>query len=432
MALNPWDVSKLQTMKIEEEGAYNLPTVLHAHEAERYVEDLRSFKLEEVGSKAWMEQHRRLESLNLQAHQSAMTNSDEYVVEAIVTFNKLEVLIHDLLIIEIWKENVYPLLLNRLAGRNSMRTYFILYHEATLVNLLEVLLYHKHICEMGGERILELVDYAARKMTRLVGGYDFRQIDPSAKAKMAAKDVASALEKRTPVEELTEYFTQIEFNVCLSSVAIARMICEHAEVLPLNVLSRITDTHDFLILIIPLIENPPWTRRLSNGKWQKLVDNAWKEVAPIDLLKVTKMEGQPWLAIYHLVAKQIFRERYHLNTFRKGQLLRVRKYINDMILDQLPFLADIQRYMDELALTEVPDASSLGGGVFMFQQVALMRESLIKGKDWKAIADAQFTNVFTMTDRDDTDIRAMADLYSDDTIQSVLEPTSADLKTEDE
>jgi hypothetical protein len=88
--------------------------------------------------------------------------------------------------------------------------------------------------------------------------------------------------------------------------------------------------------------------------------------------------------------------------------------------------------MDELALTEVPDASSLGGGVFMFQQVALMRESLIKGKDWKAIADAQFTNVFTMTDRDDTDIRAMADLYSDDTIQSVLEPTSADLKTEDE
>jgi hypothetical protein len=98
-----------------------------------------------------------------------MTNSDEYVIEAIITFNKLEVLIHDLLIIEIWKENVYPHLLSRLAGRNTMRTYFILYHEATIINLLEILLYHKHVCEIGGERILELVDYCARKMTRLVG-----------------------------------------------------------------------------------------------------------------------------------------------------------------------------------------------------------------------------------------------------------------------
>lgn len=253
------------------------------------------------------------------------------------------------------------------------------------------------------------------------GGYDFRLVDPSTKTK-DAKVTAEKIASRTPAEELAEHFTQIEFNVCLSSVTVARMIVEHAEILPLNVLSRITDTHDYLILLIPLIENPPWTRRLSNGKWQKLIDNVWKEVAPIDLLKVTKMEGQPWIAIYHLVAKQIFRDRYHLNTFRKGQLLRVRKYINDIILDQLPFLADIQRYMDELALTEVPDAASMGGGVFMFQQVAVMRESLVKGKDWKAIADAQFSTVFTMTDRDDADIRAMAELYSDDTIHSVLEP----------
>jgi len=105
----------------------------------------------------------------------------------------------------------------------------------------------------------------------------------------------------------------------------------------LSVLSRITDTHDYLMLIIPLIENPPWTRRLDKGKWQKLIDLKWTNVPPIDLLKVTKLEGQPWITLYHLIAKTIFRERYHLNTFRKGQLLRVRKYINEMMLDQLPF-----------------------------------------------------------------------------------------------
>lgn len=62
----------------------------------------------------------------------------------------------------------------------------------------------------------------------------------------------------------------------------------------------------------------------------------------------------------------------------------------------------------------------------MFQQVAMVREALIKGKHWPKIADAQFSLVFTMTDRDDADIRAMADLYSDDTIQSVIEPTASD------
>ena len=37
------------------------------------------------------------------------------------------------------------------------------------------------------------------------------------------------------------------------------------------------------------------------GKWEKLVDQNWKEVPPIDLLKITKLEGQPWLGLYALV-----------------------------------------------------------------------------------------------------------------------------------
>jgi zinc finger MYND domain-containing protein 10 len=56
------------------------------------------------------------------------------------------------------------------------------------------------------------------------------------------------------------------------------------------------------------------------GKWQKLNDFRWEDVQPIDLLKITKLEGQPWISLYHLMAKQVFRERYHINTFRKGQV----------------------------------------------------------------------------------------------------------------
>jgi hypothetical protein len=185
------------------------------------------------------------------------------------------------------------------------------------------------------------------------------------------------------------------------------------------------------MLIIPLIENPPWTRRLDKGKWQKLIDLKWTNVPPIDLLKVTKLEGQPWITLYHLIAKTIFRERYHLNTFRKGQLLRVRKYINEMMLDQLPFLADIQRYMDELTVMNVPEPNSLAGGgnnnVFLFQQVAPMYDAIVKNKNWAQVAEYQKSQVFTMADKNDKDLFAMAELYADDTIEHVIEPHASDI-----
>ena len=432
-----WDTSLgTSRLKIEEEDDvsshfFGAPPIVDPSEAERYVEALSKFPIDEVGSTAWMTQHRNVEKLNLQAHQSAMSNSDEYVLEAILTFNKLDVLIHDLIIIEAWKENVYPCLLDRVAGRNTMRIYFVLHHEATVVNLIEVLLYHKHVCQAGGERMLELVDYAARKMTRLQSGYDFRIHSPksgaysssSKEASEAAKQVAESLANRSPRDELAQHLTEIEFKLCISACSLARFLCEHADSMPLSVASRITDTHDLLILLVPLIENPPWTRRLENGKWQKLVDYKWTEVALIDLLKITKLEGQPWLALYHLLAKEVFRERYHLNSFRKAQVLRLRKYLNEVMLDQLPFLADIMRYMDELAITDVPESAGMGSGVFMFQQVAVMREGLLKGQDWNEIADLQMSSVFTMTDKNDPDLKSMVDLYTDDLCEDTLDPT---------
>lgn len=423
-------------MKIEEEvpAVRNVAPILDPMETERFVESLQKFDLSQVGSMSWMEQHRRLEKLNIQAHQNAMTNSDEFVLEAFLTFNKLDTLIHDLLLIEVWKENVYPLLLDTLTGRNSMRLYFILYHEATLINLFEVFLYYRHVCEAGGEKILELADYVGRKLAKLNNtSSEFRQHDTAevevGATAESAKKFAEALEARTPAQELRHHFMDIEFRVCISAVSISRFLAEHADAMPLSVVSRISDTHDFLVLIVPLIENPPWTRRLSTGKWQKLVDHKWVEVKPIDLLKISKLEGQPWLALYYLLAKEVFRERYYLNSFRKGQLLRVRKYINELMLDQLPFLADIQRYMDELAVTEVPEPSSLGSNnsVFLFQQVAVMREAIVRGVKFPEVAQLQLDTVFTMTDKNDKDLLMMADLYSDELSDAVMNNAVDDL-----
>jgi hypothetical protein len=89
-----------------------------------------------------------------------------------------------------------------------------MYHKATLVNLLEVLLYHKHVFTTDGEKLIELVDYIARKLTRLNGGYDFWQhtlsssqlakTDDLVEISKAAKDVKSNLAAKNPAQELSQ------------------------------------------------------------------------------------------------------------------------------------------------------------------------------------------------------------------------------------
>jgi hypothetical protein len=93
------------------------------------------------------------------------------------------------------------------------------------------------------------------------------------------------------------------------------------------------------------------------------------------------------------------------------------------MLDQLPFLADIQRYMDELTVMNVPDANSLtgaSGNVFLFQQVAPLYDTILKGKNFQSIANEQKESVFVMTDKNDKDLLSMAELYSDDSIEHVF------------
>ena len=90
-------------------------------------------------STRWLKQHEKLEKLNLQAHQSARSHTDEFVLEAFVTFDRLPCLIRDLILVDCWREHVLPLLIDDLAAKKAtMRAYFVLFHEATVINLLEV------------------------------------------------------------------------------------------------------------------------------------------------------------------------------------------------------------------------------------------------------------------------------------------------------
>lgn len=77
--------------------------------------------VEEVGSDGWMKQHESLQRLNLQAHHNVAAMSDEFVKEAFISLDKFNELVHELLVVEIWKEKVYPLL----GARASASTWWV-------------------------------------------------------------------------------------------------------------------------------------------------------------------------------------------------------------------------------------------------------------------------------------------------------------------
>jgi hypothetical protein len=69
----------------------------------------------------------------------------------------------------LWKEKVFPHIIKQLAAEASTITLqLILYQETTIVNLLEVILFHREACEaIGSDCLLELTDYCYRKLVYL-------------------------------------------------------------------------------------------------------------------------------------------------------------------------------------------------------------------------------------------------------------------------
>ena len=101
-------------------------------EAEHLISNLVDIDLKEYGSKAWFRQHETLDRLNIQAHKNALGSTDEFVMEAFVTHDKITPLVNDLLTAEAWKQKILPIIEGDIAKLSSIKSYLCLYHEASV------------------------------------------------------------------------------------------------------------------------------------------------------------------------------------------------------------------------------------------------------------------------------------------------------------
>lgn len=63
--------------------------VLMSTEVDMYVSALQTFGIDEIGSKKWSGQREMLEKLNMQAVLSASAKENEYVKDALITYEKV-------------------------------------------------------------------------------------------------------------------------------------------------------------------------------------------------------------------------------------------------------------------------------------------------------------------------------------------------------
>ena len=71
---------------------------------------------------------------------------------------------------------------------------------------------------------------------------------------------------------------------------------------------------------------------------------------------------------------------YEITSFRKDTLLRLRKFMNEVLIDQLPMLGDMHRALEEMSLKG--NTALTGSNAFIVQAIPEMRTRIMQGKNW--------------------------------------------------
>ena len=159
---------------------------------------------------------------------------------------------------------------------------------------------------------------------------------------------AKQIMAESKAEEMDKQFKEIEFKTTMSCFSIIRFISDHLETLPVPIVHQLMELNDIPCVLVPLLEAKPWLRVNRNGEEEKFEDQRWMKIEAHDRGKLTKIEAQVWLCIYNMFMTNNSSRKYEITAFRKGNLLRLRKYMNEVLLDQLPMLSDMLRGLEEM------------------------------------------------------------------------------------
>ncbi|XP_029442768.1 zinc finger MYND domain-containing protein 10-like [Rhinatrema bivittatum] len=98
-----------------------------------------------------------------------------------------------------------------------------MHHEATIINLLETVFYHKELCESAEDTVLDLIDYCHRKLTLLVAQ------TTSTETPKQDSPITGDLNSTSSLQELQEQAEALEFEIALKAMSVLRYITDNID-----------------------------------------------------------------------------------------------------------------------------------------------------------------------------------------------------------
>ncbi|VDP78333.1 unnamed protein product [Schistosoma curassoni] len=214
-------------------------------------------KYGDFGLERWFNYHGYLNKLNMQAVASARTQSDEFIKEFLVSHQKIPILVHDLIMVELWKQKVFKIILSdKEEPKSAFPLYTIIYHELLLANLLETVTFHSDAVEAFGDSVTDLGDWCHRSLCYLVTQ------SASEKEKSVYFKLKNKVSDTSNLKDLDRQYKVIEYEKGIKAITIVRHLFENClnsdSGLPPSIGRRLLYTHDIPIILCQLLEQKPW------------------------------------------------------------------------------------------------------------------------------------------------------------------------------
>ena len=335
---------------------------------------IKEISFETIGSPEFIQHHAYLNKLNMQEMKNILTGGEDIIMTQFIDHDKLKLLIKELYTVNTFKEKVYPTIKDKIIKLCSIKTYFILYHEAVLVNLIENFLYSITACQAAEDYLVDVIEYAYKMISKYVAFkmknpddtlnygnnsslFGNNKVDEELSLEEKIKKINEQVkDKENDIKEMEEKFKEIEFGIAMSCINILRYISDHLEQLPFPVRHHMMNVKDVPILFVTLMELRPWRRKVmkynEKSKKKEEIEEIYENNNWTNLIihKFPKLEAQVLITIYNLVMNQDNNKKYEITEYRQNQLLRLRKYFTEVLYDQIPQMMNLYRSLENMSL----------------------------------------------------------------------------------
>lgn len=338
-------------------------------DVETVVEISRTLALEKVGSSSWRKLGRALRRLRDAAYAKAVSSERKGDVRSsftsIISTEVMEALALELVRAEAWRTEVLPRALRsspEMFAVNPATTYaasIALHRECVVLNIFELVAHDSEGWSSiaSDEVAAELCDYCHRAIARLVSETPLND------------ELTASMESR---------IAEVEFSLSMSALGVLRGITDSIQDLPISICSRLLDSCDATSALAAAVDSKPWMRRSRDGTLRLYIDGSWHEVTKSEewdvFSGVSKCEAQVWLALRTLVCDA----RFAWDDRGVAMAERLRRRLNEPIIDQIPVLSDLAATLDRAIALNASHKTKATRG-FVLEIIPCLRAQVFSG-----------------------------------------------------